>query len=126
MSKFNFEVNLIGLDKMKTLVLMLNEKIESLPTELQLSIEQLLSEDVFEYDSTWFNNTYGSKPIKVIADDVEIQDVAISINPYTKTVKCNVIDVNGNPTIKNDNLILDELKPSKLSVYAGDDLVLEW
>lgn len=87
MAKLNtkIEINIQDIDKVKTLVEVLNKNSEQLPKELIKEINNIADCKTFEYDRDYFLNK-GCVNVCVHADGYRI-DNAISINPILKRIK---------------------------------------
>lgn len=136
MTKLNLKLEIQNVDKVKTLIELLDRHFDDLPSELKLALKETADCDTFElgYDQINFmlnriDNAQGNKlnmsgDFKLVADGEEIKHTS-SINPIVKSV--TYIDYeDGNPKIKGDSIVLGKIYPSKMKMTYRDVVLAEW
>jgi len=86
--KLKLKVEVQGIDKVKTLIKVLNNNIERLPEDLVNTLKEVADCKTFEYDAEYFRNK-GMFPVSVFADGHEVKNV-VSINPILKRIKSDL------------------------------------
>lgn len=83
----NISVSLTDMEKVKTLIDLLNENRRSLPTDLISSIDRLADCDACEINNNYLTQAgYNSSDIVVLVDGI-IASGVVSVNPILKRVK---------------------------------------
>jgi len=136
MAKAIYKYEVQNIDKVKTLIELLDRHFDALPNELQLSLKEVANCDTFELGCDQINfmlsridEARGHKldmsgEFKLIADGEEIKHTN-SINLIVKSV--TYIDYeDGNPKIKGDSIVLGKCYPSKMKMTYRDVTLAEW
>lgn len=136
MTERTIKLEIQNADKVKTLIELLNNHIDELPTKLVESLKEVADCDTFELGCDQINlminridNARGntldmSGEFKIIADGEEIKHTN-SINPIVKSVTYTVYE-DKNPKIKVGSIVLGKCYPSKMKMTYRDVVLAEW
>ena len=121
MAELKVDVNAVELDKIKTLLELLNSYIDELPVGLVDLIIDLLDCENFE-----IRGFVEDLRVEIDGLDVGNKYRITSINRILKTIKYHPIDETGNVIICGKNILEEEIQHKLLKVFSGDKIIAEW
>lgn len=130
-------VDLLGTDKLNTLVLLLNKYKDEIPAELAGEIKSLIKDDAFCFSGNDINMmmykidyNFGVEQslegeFKCIVDGEAISEAITSVNLYLKSFKTNK-KINGRIDVVDGAFVYNQYYPKTFEIIYRDVKVLGW
>ena len=119
--KIEMNVELMGVERIFTLVSILNNHKESLSDELIDKINELMDCEHIEINHAVWMKDFGGK----FTCEPHIEEVE-SINPVLKTIKFGAKNKDGTLKLIGDSVVLGVKKLESFKAFSDGKLVIQW